>query len=50
MFVARLYCANSAEGSTPTTEAVMQVARKPTIIAFHTMPMISFCRLGARIE
>jgi len=45
-----IYCANSAEGSTPTTEAVMQVARKPTIIAFQTMPMISFCRVGARIE
>src|SRR5580700_6289365 len=45
-----LYFENRAPGKAPTTEAVMQVARKPTSIAFQTMSMISFCRLGARIE
>jgi hypothetical protein len=41
---------NSSLGITPTTEAVRQVARKPAIIAFQTMPMISARRSGTSTE
>ena len=32
----------------PTSAPVMQVARKPAISAFHTMPMISVRRSGIK--
>ncbi len=42
------YPPNSPAGMAPTTEAVMQVARKPAARAFQTMPMTSSRRAGAR--